>query len=191
MKIVCLMGSPRALGVTSTLTKRFVDKAESMGADVKTYALNNLKYRGCQACYVCKTQLDRCVLKDDLTEVLEETAKADVLVMASPIYFGQVSGQLKSFIDRTFSYLVPDFTRSKNPSRLQPDKSLVFILSQGYDDEEKFSNVYPEYAGFFKWFGFDNSYLIRACGTGDPSDSPEFQEMLEKTDSTVVEIMNK
>jgi multimeric flavodoxin WrbA len=78
----------------------------------------------------CKTKLDRCVLKDDLSEVLDAVRETDILVMATPVYYGEVSSQLKGFIDRTFSFLVPDYTTNPNPSRLQSNKKLVFIQTQ-------------------------------------------------------------
>ncbi len=184
MRIVCLLGSPRLKGNSAAIAKRFCEIAEKGGASVRTFALNNLKYRGCQACMTCKTKLDRCVLKDDLTEVLDAVREAEVLVMASPIYYGEVSSQLKGFIDRTFSYLVPDYTENPTPSRLSPGKKLVFILTQGHPDEKQFADVFPRYEYFFKWYGFSGNHLIRACGVmakGDVENRKDVMALAEKT----------
>jgi multimeric flavodoxin WrbA len=164
MKIVSLLGSPRPKGNTAFLAHRFCRTAETSGAEIQTFALNKLKYRGCQACMTCKTKLDRCVLKDDLTEVLDAIRDADALVLASPVYYGDVSSQMKAFIDRTFSYLGPDYTTNPHPCRLTPGKKLVMILAQGDPDEGQHADVFPRYDNFFKWYGFAESYLIRACG---------------------------
>jgi len=164
MKIVALLGSPRLKGNSATVARRFCDAAETLGAEVKTYELNKLQYRGCQGCMTCKTELDKCVLKDDLTQVLDAVRDADILLLASPIYYGDVSSQLKAFIDRTFSYLVPDYTTNPTPCRLSPGKKLVFALTQGNPDESRFADVFQRYDYFFKWYGFDGSHLIRACG---------------------------
>jgi multimeric flavodoxin WrbA len=94
MKIVCVLGSPRETGNSSAVANRFCDTAEKFGAQVKTFVLNQLAYRGCQGCMACKTKLDKCILEDDLTEVLDTIRKTDVLVLASPVYFWDVSGQL-------------------------------------------------------------------------------------------------
>ena len=103
---------------------------------VETFSLNELNYRGCQACMACKTKLDRCVLKDDLEPVLDAVRQTDVLVLASPVYFGEVTSQTKGFIDRTFSFLTPEFkTNPQNMSRLVGGKSLVFIQVQTAEDE--------------------------------------------------------
>jgi multimeric flavodoxin WrbA len=177
--IVCLLGSPRLDGNSATIAKRFLSAAEARGATPKTYALNTLSYRGCQGCYVCKHRLDRCVLEDDLTEVLDAVKNADMLVLASPVYYGDISSQLKGFIDRSFSYLVPDYITNPNPCRLAPGKKLVFILTQGQPDEEKFADVFPRYDAFLSWYGFTGHHLIRACGVSKQGDA-ELREVAMK-----------
>jgi len=89
-----------------------------------------------------------------------------VVVYASPVYYGDVTAQLKGFIDRTFSYLVPDYITNPQPSRLAPGKKLLFILTQGQPDEGMFADIFPRYDFFLKWGGFDKTRLIRACGVG-------------------------
>ena len=183
MKIVCLLGSPRPKGNSTFIADRFCRTAEALGAEIQTFALNKLKYRGCQACMTCKTKLDRCVLKDDLTQVLDAIRDAEVLVMASPIYYGEVSSQLKAFIDRTFSYLVPDFPTNPKPSRLPPGKKLVMILAQGDPGEELYADVFPRYESFFKWYGFNDNHLIRACGVLGPGEVEEHQDVLSQAEA--------
>jgi multimeric flavodoxin WrbA len=182
MKIVCLLGSPRPRGNSALLADRLCTTAESLGAEIQTFALNRLKYRGCQACMTCKTKLDRCVLKDDLTQVLDAIRDAEVLVMASPIYYGEVSSQMKAFIDRTFSYLVPDFHSNPKPSRLAPGKKLVMILAQGDPGEELYADVFPRYNSFFKWYGFDDSHLVHACGVFGPGEVEARHEVLSQVE---------
>ena len=181
MKIVCVLGSPRPKGNSFVIADRFCRAAEAEGAESQTFALNKLKYRGCQACMTCKTKLDRCVLKDDLAQVLDAIRDADILVMASPIYYGEVSSQMKAFIDRTFSYLVPDFPTNPQPSRLAPGKRLVMILAQGDPGEEQYADVFPRYTSFFKWYGFDESHLIRACGVLAPGEVEGREEVMSQT----------
>lgn len=183
MNIVCLLGSPRAKSNSSTIAKRFIDTAEKLGAEVKTYTLNNLKYRGCQGCMACKKKLEKCVLEDDLAEVLEAVQQTDVLVMASPVYYGDVSSQLKAFIDRTFSYLKPDFETNPSPARLAPGKKVVFALTQG-QPEEFFSDIFPRYDYFMKWYGFSESHLIRACGVKGGGDIEARQDILALSEET-------
>ncbi len=178
MNIVCLLGSPRKKSNSSTIAKRFVDTAEELGAAVKTYTLNDLKYRGCQACMACKKKLEKCALQDDLAEVLEEIQNSDVLVMASPVYFGEVSSQLKGAIDRFYSFLKSDYLTNPNPVRLSPGKKFVLALTQGHPDKELFGDIFSRYDYFMKWYGFKESYLIRACGVREAGDIETRQDIL-------------
>jgi multimeric flavodoxin WrbA len=166
MKIACVLGSPRIKGNSAAIAQRFLDRAEALGAETESFHLNTLSYRGCQACYACKTKLDHCILKDDLSPVLAAVKEADVLVLATPTYYGDISGQLKCFVDRTFSYLKPDYLTNSQPSRLTPGKKLLFIITQGSPDETMFDHVYPLFDRFFRWYGFAETRLIRACGVG-------------------------
>jgi multimeric flavodoxin WrbA len=139
------------------IAQRFLDKAAILGAETETFSLNTLSYRGCQACYACKTKLDRCILKDDLSRVLDAVQESDVLVLATPTYYGDISGQLKCFVDRTYSYLKPDYLSNSQPSRLLPGKKLLFIITQGHPDEAMFDHVFPLYDRFFRWYGYVES----------------------------------
>jgi multimeric flavodoxin WrbA len=168
MKIITLLGSPRTAGNSSTIANRFTETAARLGADTRTFELNRLDYRGCQGCYACKKELDHCVLNDGLTEVLNEVRYAEALVLASPVYYGDVTAQLKGFIDRSYSYLKPDYLTNPQPSRLAP-KKLVFVLTQGHPDQALFADIFPRYDGFLKWMGITESRLIRACGIGPAS----------------------
>ncbi len=159
MNIVAVLGSPRAKSNSSALARTILEGAAKFGADVQEFVLNKLQFKGCQACETCKTKLDRCVLKDDLTPVLEAVREADVVVLATPNYFGEVSGQFKSFFDRTYSYLNPDFS-----SRLRPGKLSVFVFAQGQTSLDVYQDVHPRYEMWLNRYGFSTNYLMRMNG---------------------------
>lgn len=183
MKIVALLGSPRSGKNSATIAERFVATAGELGAEVRSVELNRLTYRGCQGCYACKTTLERCILQDDLSDVLDAVTAADLVVLASPVYYGDVSAQLKGFIDRTFSYLKPDYATNPEPSRLSP-KKLLFILAQGHPDETLFTDIFPRYELFLKWLGFNEIRLIRACGIGPARVDKVPEAVLRETEET-------
>jgi multimeric flavodoxin WrbA len=160
------------------MARRFVATAEKLGAEVKTYTLNDLQYRGCQACMACKGKLEKCALQDDLAEVLEAMQESDIWVMASPVYFGDVSSQLKACIDRIYSFLKPDYATNPSPVRLAPGKKLVLALAQGHPDEKFFSDIFSRYDYFMKWYGFQESHLLRACGVQEAGDIETRQDIL-------------
>ena len=189
MKTVCVLGSPRPRGNSTAIANKFCETAEKLGSEVQTFSLNKLKYRGCQACMTCKTKLDKCVLKDDLTEVLDAIRDADVLVLATPVYFGDVSSQFKGFIDRTYSYLTPDYLTNPNPSRLSPGKKLVFALTQAQPDEKLFADIFPKYEFFLKWYGFKDISLIRACGVRDKGEVEKQEDVMTLARETAEKLM--
>ena len=183
MKIVCLLGSPRSDGNSSTIAKRFSAEAEKCGAEIEVFELNKLNFRGCQGCRACKKGSEICVLNDDLKIVLEKVATSDALVLSTPVYYGDVSSQLKAFIDRTYSYLTPDFITSENKTRIKKGKKLVFIIAQGYPDEEMYNDIAPKYCQFFKYSGFENDFEIRAVGVNKKTDATNDEDVMK----TVVE----
>lgn len=187
MKIISLLGSPRNRGNSSTIAERFCTTSQQLGAEVQTFALNDLNFRGCQGCMACKTKLDRCALKDDLTEVLEAVRETDILVLASPVYYWDVSAQMKAFLDRTFSFLVPDFITAPRKSRLEPGKKLVFILVQNNPDRNSFTDIFPKFDYFFRAYGFTDTRLIRAFGVGGPGEVESQEDVMELAEKTAEE----
>jgi multimeric flavodoxin WrbA len=183
MKVVALLGSPRPKGNSATLAKRFLAKAEESGHKPIVHELGALSYKGCAGCYACKTTREECVLRDDLTHVLADVAAADVLVLATPVYFGDITSQLKGFIDRTFSYFTPEYRTSATPSRLAPGKKLVFIQTQGNPEETTFADIFPKYAGFLKRNSFAEAHLIRARGVSSPDDVVKHEAYLKHVDA--------
>jgi multimeric flavodoxin WrbA len=191
MKIVSLLGSPRVNGNSAMMARRFCETAKKHGAEVTTYVLNDLQYRGCQGCFLCKTKLDRCALNDDLTGVLDAIRAADVVVLASPVYFWDISSQMKTFIDRTFSYLVPDFITNPVKSRLPAGKKLVFILAQNNPDPNSFADIFPKFDYFFKAYGFTESYLIRAFGVGEAGEVESQQDVMRLAEETAERVCGR
>ena len=104
-KIVVIDGGPRRNMNTAQLLQRFAEGAKSVGGDVevKVVRLYDLDYKGCMSCMACKLKgraSNICRFKDALTPVLEEIARADGLVLGSPVYFGEVTGQMRAFLER-------------------------------------------------------------------------------------------
>jgi multimeric flavodoxin WrbA len=159
MKIVAVLGSPRPQGNSSTLARAFLQAAAAQGAAVTEYSLNQMDFQGCQGCGACKTKRDACILEDDLAQVLGDIRDADLLVLASPVYFGDLSGQLKCFFDRTYSYFNPDFS-----CRMPPGKRVVMVLTQANPEAAEFADIFPRYQRWFQWFDFKSSHLLRAVG---------------------------
>jgi multimeric flavodoxin WrbA len=106
--ILAIHGSPRRNGNTSTLLKRAVEGAMSMGANVEEIILRDLKMSPCLEIYGCKEQ-GRCAIQDDFQVVYEKLLNCDGLMLASPIFFYTVSAHTKIFMDRCQSLWVKKY----------------------------------------------------------------------------------
>ena len=98
-KVLIISSSPRKDGNSDMLCHEFAAAAREAGAAVEEVALRDLAISPCRACCGCwSTQ--RCVLRDDMAPLLEKITAADVLCVATPVYFGLPCGQLKVMVDR-------------------------------------------------------------------------------------------
>jgi len=104
--------------------------------------------------------------------------------LASPVYFGDISGRLKCFFDRPYSFLNPNFS-----SRLPSGKKAVFILVQGEPEEEQFSDFFLRYAHWLKLFGFSPIYQLRATGVRAPGDINGQTRIRKQADAMDRELM--
>ena len=104
-KIMIVDGGPRKTFNTASMLQKFAEGAMSVSEqiEVKTVRLYGLDYKGCMSCMACKIKgkaSNICKFKDALTPILEEIAQADGLVLGSPIYFGDVTAQMRAFLER-------------------------------------------------------------------------------------------
>ncbi len=160
MNIVTILGSPRKSGVTSSIAQSFIDQAAALGATNRIYNLNTMAYKGCQGCFACKSTREDCTLTDDLTPLLEDLKTTDIAVFATPVYYWDVSGQFKTFFDRTWSLVKPDYKTNPSPVRIKKGKKAIFICSQEAD-ETMHTDVHEKYVGFLTMYGFETQ-LIRS-----------------------------
>ena len=101
--VLILSGSPRKGGNSDILCDEFARGAAECGNHVEKIRVADKKIGYCRACYYCRDNGGACVLKDDMAEVLQKMIDADVIVLASPVYFYSIDAQLKAVIDRTLA----------------------------------------------------------------------------------------
>jgi multimeric flavodoxin WrbA len=145
MKVIGINGSPRKRWNTATLMENALEGAESQGAETELIHLYDLDYKGCKSCFSCKTKnsksYGRCAVRDDLTEVFEKIEDADAVILGSPIYFGIVTGEMRSFMERM---IFPYFTYTKTPESLFPKKiKSGFIYTMNIPEENVNEYGYP------------------------------------------------
>lgn len=122
-KVLILEGSPRIHGNSDLLCDELMKGAVEAGHEVEKIRVASEKIAPCSACYYCRSHNGECVFKDDMAEVMQKMIDADVIVLASPVYFYSISAQLKAVIDRT----VARWTEVEN-------KQLYYILTMAEED---------------------------------------------------------
>lgn len=103
VKAVCIVGSPREQGVTAKVTDVLGKGLRDAGAEVKTFFPGSLNIAYCKGCMTCLSTR-KCIQTDDMDKVMDAVAAADIVVVASPSYWGDITGQLKVFFDRSTPY---------------------------------------------------------------------------------------
>jgi multimeric flavodoxin WrbA len=132
-----LNGSPRKKWNTATLLQKALEGAVSQGAITELIHLYDLNYKGCISCFACKTlggkSYGKCVVQDDLASIFSRIEQADAILMGSPIYWGDISGEMKSFLERLmFQYM----TYTNPPGALFPKKIKTgFIYTMNISEE--------------------------------------------------------
>lgn len=148
MKILVLNGSPRSQGNTSQMVHAFKKGAISAGHEVTIIDVCRKNISGCLACEYCHGKgQGECIQKDDMQEVYQCLKESEMLVIASPIYYHGISGQLKCTIDRFYAAAYP-----KKPNNL---KKVAMMLSSG--DANMYDGAMFSYQGdFLDYLGLEN-----------------------------------
>jgi multimeric flavodoxin WrbA len=121
--ILVLAASPRKGGNSDILCDQFIKGASGNGNKIEKIYVNDLNIGTCQACYYCmEKEPGVCFIKDDMAEMLDKMMAADVIVLATPVYFYTMNGQLKTLIDR----VLPKYT-------VMTDKEFYFIATAADD----------------------------------------------------------
>lgn len=103
-KIVILNGSPRQKGNTSALVREFTKGAESAGNAVTEFFLDSMEIHGCKGCFGGhSSKACPCVQKDDMAQIYPAVKDCDVIVLATPLYYWNMSGQVRTAVDRLFA----------------------------------------------------------------------------------------
>lgn len=135
-KVLILAASFRKKGNSDLLCDEFARGATEAGNEVEKIYLNDKNIGYCRGCGVCNTT-HKCVLKDDMAEILDKMIKADVIVMATPVYFYSMNGQMKTLIDRT----VPRYGEISN-------KDFYFIVAAADDNQANMERTLEGFRGF-------------------------------------------
>ena len=167
LKAIGIAGSPRRSGNSTTLMKAVLEGVAAAGAATEVVHLNDLSFRGCQGCEPC-TDDATCRLEDELTPVMAEVRAADIWVLAAPIYYDGVSGQLKLFFDR-----LRHITHDGAPLRrmLEGKRAAAVIVTYEDKPRDDYRKVAVVLAKYLSWMGEFVSVAVMDEARLGPSDA--------------------
>lgn len=170
-KVLILSGSPRKGGNSDLLCDAMLRGAREAGHEAEKIMIGEKKIGFCRACYGCRDR-GACVLGDDMAPVLEKMQQADVIVLASPVYFYSIDAQMKAVIDRT----LPKWTQLKN-------KEFYYILTAADPDPAAMDGALACFRGFAVCLeGAEERGVLMGNGlyeAGEAKSSPYLQQAYE------------
>jgi len=158
----------KKLSKTTLMVDKFIEGAKSAGANVEEYKLSKLDIHQCDGCYMCWTKIaGECVHKDIMTELREKYRSADLVIFASPLYIFNVTGIMKTFMDRLIPLLKPYMLLDEKDGHIShPDRfpelgeqGFVVFSASGFPDVD---NNFDGLKGMYRAWGShnENTYLM-------------------------------
>ena len=158
MKIIAVNGSPRKNWNTGMLLKNCLEGAKEAGAETELINLYDFQFKGCTSCFLCKLKgntVSKCAMKDEMESVFQKIIECDALVLGSPVYFSDVSGEMRSFMERL---LFPYSSYEGQPSSFGKKINTAFIYTMNAP-----SFALP-FIGYNKIFKGNNKLMERIFG---------------------------
>ena len=180
MKVIGFVASPRKSGNTATVVNKILEGAHEAGAETQVHYASELDINACKGCLGC-VQSDKCVINDDMQKIYNALKTADALVLGSPVYMGQMSGQAKIFTDRLFAQITPRFSPRFKPENA--GKKLILVFTQGNPDASVFQQYYDYTKKMFQMLEFDVKDMIIVTNMRKESakDKTDLQTRLAET----------
>lgn len=159
-QVVVLVGSMRKNGNTDLLAQAFI-KGAGKNNDVEVVSVYDYKVNPCMGCNSCFTREgNECFQKDDMHKVYEKLKRADIVVVASPVYFYGISAQLKAIVDRLHTPMRNEFNIKK----------LGLILVGAATLPELFDSIKMQYQLVLNFFHLENAGMVMVKGAKDKGD---------------------
>lgn len=170
-KIVVLNGSPRRKGNTSSLVQAFTEGAQSVGNQVTEFFLSSMDIHGCKGCFGGgRNPESPCVQKDDMDKIYPVYKEADIVVLASPLYYWSISGQLKCAFDRLFAVAECD------ENLRNPKKDCVLLMAAEGNGYEETLYWYDHLEKHLGWKSIGKVLCGGVMNVGDIKGSEKLEE---------------
>ena len=170
-KIVVLNGSPRKTGNTAALVREFTRGAEAAGHTVTEFFLDGMEIHGCKGCFGGRSSREcPCVQQDDMSRIYPAVRESDVVVLASPLYYWNMSGQLRTAVDRLFALEEGDGNLLRGCGRASC--LLMAAEGNGFEDVRAYYDHLMEH---LRWKNLGHVLAGGNMDTGDIAGKPELQ----------------
>ncbi|MDR2039914.1 MAG: flavodoxin family protein [Bacteroidales bacterium] len=150
--MLIVTGSPRRKGNTELLANAFIKGAEEAGHKVTLFEAGHKKIQGCRACMKCYSKGQACIYNDDFNEMAPLAEAADILVLATPLYWFSFPAQIKAAIDKLFALYV-----GKRDVKI---KACALMVCAETDDMIDFEGIVRSYELIFNYLKWDNSGIL-------------------------------
>ena len=161
-KVLVISSSLRSRSNSEALADEFIKGALGAGNDVEKITLKDKDIRFCKGCLACQSTF-KCAIKDDVAEILPKVQEADVICFATPIYYYEMSGQLKTFLDRCNPLYPTDYKFRE-----------VYVLTTAAEDEE--STPQRAVSGICGWIDcFEKAHLAGSLFAGGVNEMGEIE----------------
>lgn len=169
-KVLVLMSSARKGANTDLMADEFIRGAQEAGHEVEKIMVARLNIKGCIGCRMCRAKGNRCVQKDDMTDLYDKLLAADVIAFASPVYFYNVNAQMKLLMDRTFA-IEPDWK----------DKKAYLITTGAAPIESYYENIKMSFRNYISCFpNMTEGGIILGGGTMEKQDIKQHTTALQQ-----------
>ncbi len=152
-QIYIVNGSPRKNWNTSKMCESFAKGVIDAGGYAEIINLYDIDFKGCRSCFACKLKngknFGKCSYLDGLTPILDKIPQADGVVFASPIYFGDLTGAMRSLVERLF---FPFFEYKEGYPSIAPKKLKTAVIYTMNINEELANQMYQDLFNRFEWF---------------------------------------
>lgn len=177
-KILIVQGGGRPNGNTTQLVSRFSKGAVDAGHQVEVISLAKQEVKGCLGCNACRYGKP-CVQRDDFNDLVPKIKEADLLVLASPLYFWTLSSKLKAFIEWFYCLAEPDPNPPLGRYESYPAKDCALLMTAA----DNFFWTFQQAESYYKfavvnYMGFCDRGMLLAGGCGDTNGKPQ----IDKTD---------
>lgn len=133
MRAICIIGSPHTNGSTAIIIDKIIEGMKESNIDVSRYCLGRMHINYCLGCKKCYGTEGKCIQSDDMDIIMEDLFQADIVVIGSPSYWGDITGQLKVFFDRNTPYGDTNANRRIIPKEM---KGISVAVRAGQSDRE-------------------------------------------------------